>query len=261
MLSFVGSFFPSIQNINNTKPIIPYNEPSHYALFFMPFLYYKTFTANTQKKIIYIIIGGFIALFLKNFTLLVGVALCIILNFRKKSIIILVVTGLLMFFYLDLTYFSDRLKLTTDSDNLSVLVFVQGWQLAYNSLKETYGLGIGIQQLGFVKVETEAGDTIIRLLGRNVNDTDAGLTFGKIVSEFGLLGVFLIIIYLKYFYKIYIKISTIKNKNILFACSIYFAFSLDIFIRGIGYFNTPFLLFFTAIFILKNYFKHENNLR
>ena len=113
---------------------------------------------------------------------------------------------------MDLTYFSDRLKLTTDSDNLSVLVFVQGWQLAYNSLKETYGLGIGIQQLGFVKVETEAGDTIIRLLGRNVNDTDAGLTFGKIVSEFGLLGVFLIIIYLKYFYKIYIKISTIKIK-------------------------------------------------
>ena len=98
MLSFVGSFFPSIQNINNTKPIIPYNEPSHYALFLCLFFTIKRLLQIRKKNYIYNN-RWIYSVILKEFYTFSGGCIVYYFKFQKKSIIILVVTGLLMFLF------------------------------------------------------------------------------------------------------------------------------------------------------------------
>lgn len=267
ILSFIGSFFPVIQNFNNVKPILPYNEPSHYTLFFVPVYFYFAFVVTPKYKIFYILFGLAIALILKNLTLLVGVVILIFILYKFKSVMLIPICLVFLITYIDLAYFIDRVDFNSKTTNLSTLVFLQGWQLSWESIKNTFGWGIGFQQLGFVKIETEAGNSIIKLMGRNVNETDAGLTFGKVVAEFGVLGFIAVLTYLRYFVKYFRKVNysnIVKTKpSIVFAYAVFLSFFLEIFIRGIGYFNPPFLLFVCSIFILiKERRSHinENNL-
>lgn len=258
-LSFLGRFIPGIQNLNNVKPILPFNEPSHFALFYVPFLYYKVFISGQKEKIFHLFLGVILALILQNFTLLVGVGVCTMIYYRKKSVFWISLALFIMISYLDLSYFEARLNFTYRTDNLSVLVFMQGWEISYRSFIDTYGFGVGFQQLGYVPVYTEAGDSITRLLGRNFNETDAGLTFGKIVSELGIFGLIIIFYYLRYFIRFYNQFPKVVNSKVIFAMSIYFSFAIDIFIRGIGYFNTPFFLLFTSVFIMLHNSQHNEN--
>jgi hypothetical protein len=97
------------------------------------------------------------------------------------------------------------------------------------------------------------------LIGKDVNLTDAGLTAPKIISEFGVLGILGLMVYLKQFRTILRRLKNTNHLKIIFAYSIFLSFSIDLFIRGIGYFNPPFFLFITSLFLI---FKptHENNI-
>lgn len=255
LFSFIGKYIPSIQNLNNVKPILPYNEPSHYTLFIIPFAYYKVFISNKFKtKIIYLILFALLGVALVNLTMIVAVLLCAGITFFKNRIIyIFIIIPFIFPFILNnlgSSYYTERLTFSSENTNLSTLVFVQGWQLAYEGIIKTFGLGIGFQQLGYFPLEVEAGYIINKIIGKEVNVTDAGLTAAKIISEFGILGIFIIIIYLKYFNGILKKLNTENNFTMIFAYSIFLSFSIDLFIRGIGYFNPPFFLFFASLFII-----------
>ena len=257
VISFTGIYIPTIQNFEHLKPILPFNEPSHYALFALPFIFYKFFTIVGQMyRILFIAFWILIAILLQNLTLLTGLLLgLLIMFFKNKFIYIVLFIPILLpilINYIPSEYFASRLKFDLDNNNLSVLVFIQGWQLAYESFIETYGLGIGIQQLGFYPLDVEAKYIINKLLGQDVNLTDAGLTAPKLISEFGIFGVILIVCYIKYFLIISRVIKKENNRVRIFFYCIYLSFSIDLFIRGIGYFNPPFFLFLTSIFFISD---------
>lgn len=257
---FICKYIPQIQNnAIHSKPIMPFNEPSHFVIFFLPFYYFKIFTASTQKeKYLILIIGLIIGILANNLTMIVGVFLCAFIGFRSYMFLIALILFLIFPFisnYIDLEYFTSRLNIDKNTDNLSVLVIIQGWQLAYEGFIKSFGLGIGIQQLGFVELHTEAGDIIKKISGikDGVNVTDAGITAPKIISEFGFFGIIAILVYIFYFIKFTINIKKTNSAVLIFAYSIYISFAIQLFIRGIGYFNAPFFLFLTSIFIiLKN---------
>ena len=106
---------------------MPFNEPSHFVVFFLPFYYFKFFTASTQKeKYLILIIGLIIGILSNNLTMIVGVFLGALIGFRSYIFLI----ALILFFifpfisnYIDLGYFTSRLNIDKNTDNLSVICF------------------------------------------------------------------------------------------------------------------------------------------
>ena len=149
-------------------------------------------------------------------------------------------------------YFHERINIF-GTKNLSLLVFLCGWERAYISFLDTNGLGVGLNQLGNSSYIGYFRDTLIGLHKPLLNLHDGGTTAPKIISEFGILGVILIIIYLKIFVKnfiIFISVHYISSKFLLFLSFLLASF-LELFVRGTGYFNVNILMLFTALYMHK----------
>jgi len=243
------------------KPVFPFTEPSLYSLGLLPFLMYCVIRSDGYFKVFYIIIGIGIALTLQSLTMLVGLSLIILLCIRFNIIYLLlaVIVGLIAF-QIDYSYYLDRLNFSNDNRNLSLLVWIQGWELIVESVSNSSWFGLGFQQLGVNGTSVDSSLYIMEVIGVNINLLDGGFTLAKIISEFGIFGIFLIIFYIFFtFYSIKILRLTIKGLKyspciILFAHVIIVSFSVELFIRGQGYFTGSFVMLSmatTVIFSLK----------
>lgn len=249
-------------NLLVAKNMIIFREPSHFALVLLPLSLYKLYFFESSKYILHLITLIVLALFLENMTLLVGVALIfIILNWGKKKklfltfiVLALVLSTIYLSFpyYFDLDYYMSRLQFTMYSNNVSVLVFISGWERAYLNLIDSYGFGIGLQRLGYIGELGIAMENIFRIQGIYLNLYDAGSTAPKIISEMGITGVILIIMYLYKFFQLATLISKkmIRKPSSLFFVSIYLLFSIQLFVRGVGYFSPMTYLLFASIYML-----------
>lgn len=252
VFSFLCYFIPFFQRSGLTKSIFPFNEPSHFALYALPFIYFKILTLRKPMFVfLMMLIIITVSILLKNLTILLGCAFIFLLYYRLKSAILLPFVFYFLLYYVDVSYFAERLNFSKQTTNTSVLVFIQGWELAIESLRKTNGWGIGFQQLGFVDMHSNARDVIYRLIGQDMNVTDAGLTAPKIISEFGVFGIIGIALYLWKSFFLVLKLPKIRDKRFLLAVSFYLSFLIDLFVRGIGYFNTPFLFFLTSLFMIR----------
>lgn len=245
----------------------PFTEASQYALFIGPFAI--ALYAITSRKIIksIIILWLFSAgVLFPNTTILIYGFLILLLHmkFNLKSIILFVL-GIVVFanIILNNSYFYNRIFFWNEqsSGNLTALVYLQGVQDAYYSFVSTKGFGIGFQQLGKQK-PSEAG-LIIQSIMRNdngLNRQDGGFTSAKIIAELGFLGVFFLMLYLILFKKAFFYLSRnlyIQKYDIklIIAYSFVYAFFVELFVRGAGYFTQGSFLFYVAIsylFIRKN---------
>lgn len=94
-------------------------------------------------------------------------------------------------------YIGDRLRGllvsdTTEAYNLSSLVVLQGFELAYLSLTSSFGLGVGVGNLGLSAqvIDQSAYRGLINALtddGLDLNLRDGGMLASKIVGETGVL--------------------------------------------------------------------------
>lgn len=234
------------------KPIFPFKEPSHFALIFIPFILYSTLKANVLNKYLILIFSFYIGFKVENLTLVMG---CILVAFSTLSWRALFF-GLIIFFIaltqIELSYFHDRFIINKDySNNLSLLVYMQGWEIIYDSLVKSFGWGIGFQQLGLQDNLTDTGSIIYSLTGSTINVLDGGFTLSKILSEFGYLGIILMFFYVIFFKKSY---SIIKNSKLsspyIFSGSIILSYSIELFVRGVGYFNGTLILLISSFWVL-----------
>jgi hypothetical protein len=130
---------------------------------------------------------------------------------------------------------------------------VQGWQLIVESIEKAYGFGIGFQQLGIHGTEVQAAEAIYAVSGLILNTTDGGFTFAKLVSEMGLLGLFLLFWYswiaLRAFKLLrgYIQNKIEIKSSLIFSCCIILSYSIELLIRGAGYFTPMVLLLIASI--------------
>lgn len=241
-------------SISESKTLFLFKEPSHFALSFLPILLFKI---SNGKKIVFLILSFYIALFFQNLTLLVGLLLIIYLIYRKSIFSILFICCSLLLItslFFDFSYFLSRIDFSDENNNLSTLVFLSGWERAYENLFNTYGLGIGFQQLGYRGYLDSYQDVIFKLMnGSYLNLYDGGTTASKLISEIGLVGLLLLFLYilkLIQYTMIYKKYYEYFTNIELFAFSVYALFLIELFIRGSGYFTSTSLLFLAATFYI-----------
>jgi hypothetical protein len=253
--SAVAKLF-GIHLLNSEKSVLFYNEPSHYALGIAPFLLY---IAASDKKNRWYWIGLVIlvGIYIQNLTIIVVAALCasIFLSWRYLFLIIaLLVPITIQNLSSDgLLYYSSRLLVANDNNNLSNLVYLSGWERARISILDTYGLGYGLNQLGIYGSQGIIMNKLSALGVEDLNLLDGGSVASKMIAEFGIAALMAIALYFKYFLR---GISFIRNKSssiheqsncLIFFLSCFIMYSVDLFIRGTGYFSAESFMLFGAI--------------
>lgn len=260
----VVSLTDIIDSYRYPNNVFPYTEASHFALFFLPIYYYATVKLK-KYRLVLILIGFLLALFIKNLTLVVGVVILASALYRIWALPLFPILIFLIVNNFELDYFTSRLDFSKGNDNLSTLVYVQGWELMGEALKTSHGFGVGFQQMGEVKLaRTPAGKIIYMLTKEDYNIPDAGFTAAKLICEIGFLGIILIVFYLKIFVKCWIKLGNdaLKDQDniLIFAICIIVSYFVELFVRGVGYFNPTTFLFLTALFVYNHYNKAQSNI-
>ena len=236
------------------KPVGIFSEPSHLALILAPLLTYACATEARHHRLLLIFFFGW-GLAIENLTTLVAVTLCFLvtlrLNWSILAVLVAVAVGVAL---VDVEYFVSRLIISSDSDNLSVLVLLQGWENALLMLRDTGGWGAGFQQFGFLNVAGDFSDRLALLGEDSLNLLDGGSTASKLVGEFGLFGVAALAIYVPLFLHTFFKLRRVRKVGgasgelLLIACL--FTFAIELFARGVGYFSPTCFLALSAMIAL-----------
>jgi hypothetical protein len=240
------------------KPVFPFTEPSYFALAFTPLLIYCCITTAGSGRILVLLTGLSLAFLLENFTLVLGCLLATFLCFRRALIAVLVLAvalAAIQLLQLDLSYYTQRLDFTSESANLSGLVYLQGWQLIIESLTRSGGWGLGFQQLGIQGTQVPAADLILNLTSDYSNLLGGGFTFAKLVSEFGAIGVLLTVLFLFLAWRTVRALRRTTRAPRQVAAALTFSrcviatYLLEFFIRGSGYFHGLAILFVGALWL------------
>lgn len=164
---------------------------------------------------------------------------------------VLVVAGGLT---VNMKYFAHRADISSNSSNLSALVYVEGWEMLAQSLEHTDGWGVGFQQLGVRGSNVPAAQAIRRITGgEDLNLEDGGFVFAKLGAEMGGLGVLLTVAYVLLSFKCVRALrsrSRLIPPHKMLAQAIVVAYGVDMFVRGAGYFCESTLLFVAGILTL-----------
>jgi hypothetical protein len=251
---------PSFGGGEFAKPVIVFPEPSHLSFAYLPVLIFTVATASRGRQ--FLILGSalFLAVALQNLTMLVGIVGASCLALRRSQLLLLVGALVLaaVSLALDLSYYADRLLLSANSDNLSTLVYLQGWERAWLNINETYGLGVGFQQFGFVGSLGDVAAKILQLVGASLNLYDGGSTGSKLIAEFGAVGIVLILLYLRLVVRGVQLISRAQRIPVaqrdvrrIFFYSYIVAYASELFIRGNGYISPSATLLLVSLIAVK----------
>lgn len=247
-----------IEAVASINPVFPFTEPSHYALTFTPILLFMCARHGVLVRVLALLSALVIAYLLESLSLVVGVLLVGLVTL-PITFLALAAFGLsVVVSILDITYFTDRLDLNYDSGNLSVLVYLQGWELATDSVSRTLGWGIGFQQLGFGPISSPTADVILRLAGNDTNLKDGGFTLAKATSEFGMFGFAGILLFGVMASKTawaLRKVALARSKatmSAILAMSVISGYAIEAFVRGIGYFSGSTMLLMAAVLYMNS---------
>ena len=237
-------------------------EPSHFSLIFLPLLLFKLLTCkNNLYAYLLIIISLIIAVTIQNLTMLVGLVFVMLIYSIRKTLIFFLIPVAAFVFFIEidienLVYYTDRLQLN-DTENISALVFLSGWERALLNLSENSLFGIGFNQFGYDGIYGYYQNKIESHGLSELNLKDGGSLAPKLVAEFGFLGIILLSIYLVFFFKLFYRHKIKKfthNFNYLdaFYYSIFMMSFVCIFLRNSGYFSPIiFLLLSSIIYLIK----------
>ncbi len=273
-------YVPGFLNYNmHLKATFPFSEESHYALVAGFFFCAYSFFGNWRKVLFLILNSAVLAAIYPSLSMLVYAGLNLLILFMRLprktfvvSIFSIVPASAFGFYLLSsrVEYFSSRLDFG-NLENLTALVFAQGWQLAYLNFVETTGLGLGFQMLG--SDNTVVGPLTYRIMdvasyGRALNLSDGGFLAAKLIAEFGVLGLIFSILYMFYFLIIPFKanrIITTKSQLVYFGRSVRYAtvFSLapEFFLRGYGYFSPSLYFVLVATMVIPVIYFESTNFR
>ena len=245
--------------MGNPSAVGFFSENSHYAHSFLPFLYYMVVLSSWRKKWLLLFMGFFIAFNLESVTLVFGVISVAILALRLRQLVFLSIIAIPILMvamnYMDFEYYSSRLNLT--NPNMSMLSFLNGWERAYLNLKDSYGIGLGLQQLGVLGSQGIIVEQIraLRAVGiEDLNLFDGGLVASKFISEFGILAVMVLVAYLVHFvrslrwlHEVSMNGGETVDCRKVFFLGCFVMFFIDLFLRGTGYFSSSGFLFVASL--------------
>jgi hypothetical protein len=234
------------------KPMFPFTEPSHYALAFTPLLLYRCRTSTGLKQLAWLLGGAVLALVVQSLTLLAG---CLLAAIICRRVVVLTLTSMVVALStapFDFKYFSERLDLSSGTQNLSSLVYLQGWQIMFESWARTAGWGVGFQQLGVHGTGVMAADAIGSTVGvQDLNVLDGSFVFAKLVGEFGVLGLLIGIACTVLSVRSAWTLTQTNGRPVItLARCVAVGYLVDLFVRGTGYFTGSTLLALTSLAVL-----------
>ena len=237
--------------LSSEKELFLFREPSHFSLIYIPISSFIIFNSKFNRSVLIIIFLLLISYYIKSLTLLVG---CFIIVFSfcaknrmyKSSIIFISLFTVLVF---STSYFKERILFNEDNLNLSLLILLDGWERAYLANIITDGFGIGFNQFGFFGIIGFFRELIINMNATTINLYDGGSTSCKVVAEFGLFGVILILSYLIYAKKYLLRFlkTSYNSPKVILTYSFFIGSFLELFVRGTGYFNSGIIMLFIAL--------------
>lgn len=236
------------------KSTFPFTETSHFALAFSPIFLFRCSSAHSSRRNLWVLFGFALAILLKSATLLAVACIGALICRRFLVVLLAAVLVLAGGLTVNMKYFTHRADISSNSSNLSALVYVEGWEMLAQSLERTDGWGVGFQQLGVRGSNVPAAQAIRRLTGgEDLNLEDGGFVFAKLGAELGGLGVLLTVGYVLLSSKCLHALrsrSRLISPNKMLAQAIVVAYGVDMFARGAGYFCESTLLFVAAILTL-----------
>jgi hypothetical protein len=257
LLAAAGVAVPSPENWR--KPVFPFSEPSMFALAFVPLLMYACVTSRGWARLTFLLLGIVCTIFIQNLTLAVGFAFVAAVTLRLPYLLLFIGLIALGGAALDLSYYAERLDVSGEGENLSNLVYLQGWQMIDEAFDRTRGLGLGFQQLGVDGTEVPAAQ-ILRSIreGEDMNLLDGGFVFAKLASDFGLLGILLGAVFLTFAFRSFRALRELAARRTTFApalalahCTI-LAYTIELFVRGAGYFTGGSLMLVASFVLLQS---------
>jgi hypothetical protein len=228
------------------KQMFIFSEPSHFAVAFAPFFLYKMLASQNRYKHLFLCLS--LAILLENVTLVVVALLGIIISVKRYGVMqvmgVISLIGILASFAIYFgdvfTFFLERTVLSADSENLSVLLFLSGYERAYLTFFDSYTLGVGFQQMGIIGPLGELQVAIKALTnGYTMNILDGGSLFSKLTTEFGILGIFLVLAYVANAIRVFRSSRSLSSGHSreLFYIASFLSLSILIFIRSVNYFS------------------------
>lgn len=252
-LGIVGWLQPASVN-QYGKPVFPFPEPSHLALILAPLLIFTCVSSKSWQRPLYLAAAFLGTAALENLTMAAACILAALICLKPRHILLLSLLLIPTIATLDLGYYSERLVFNVDSQNLSSLVYLQGWQMLIDSLERTYGFGLGFQQLGVFGTNVSASDQINLLVGDYLNLFDGGFNMAKLLSELGVFGALLLCVYTRYLVQAIRLLRRVAHygerqpAELLFSASCIVGYLVELLLRGTGYFTpTGILLVFSFL--------------
>lgn len=139
-----------------------------------------------------------------------------------------------------------------ETNNISSLVYLQGWQDAWSNLQRTNGLGLGFNMMGCNPLPVSvARDILDKSFRIELNSEDGSVIFGKLVSEAGVIGVIFFISITWWWIRLENEIHRRRGVASTFVVRIQtaliFSFVASSLVRSSGYFSGGLLLMVVAI--------------
>ena len=240
------------------KSAFPFTEPSHLALAAAPFLVATSAFSRPLKRAVWLLTFVVIGVIFQNLTMIVACALAGLITLRPKHILVLLLLFVPAALLGDVSYYVTRLDFSDNNQNLSSLVFLQGWQLMHESLAVTHYIGRGFQQLGQAETDAPATQLIYALIRDSLNLFDGGFNLSKVVSELGAIGIALALVFGRI---VWSAIATLRAALISprkaaeipaarrFAAAIIVGYLIEMLVRGVGYFSPSGLLLVASLWI------------
>lgn len=238
------------------KPTFPFSEPSFFAFTIAPVMIYFCVTRPFFWRWMAVGLMATFAVVVSNLTTLAASLLIMLTFARWWQIGGAMVVGYFVWPYVDQDYFLDRLAFNADTVNLTSLVYLQGWQLLDESLRNTYAWGLGLQQLGAGYTNTIASYRINQLMGYDVNLLDGGFLLAKVGSEFGVFGIAAVAAFTALAGMALWRLRAVAHGSTTYARPVILCYSsivgsiIEVYLRGSTYFTGTMLLLSSAVLYL-----------
>lgn len=239
------------------RPFFPFAEPAGFALPFCPFFIYACATAAPRRRLLLLVLGAAGLALLHTLTLAVAIGLAAAVCLRKRELVLFLAVAVGILAQVNLSYYTERLDFAGETDNLSTLVYLQGWQMLLEGLENSNYIGLGFQQLGVEGTDVTAAQAIRAMRdGEDLNILDGGFLFAKLGAEFGVFGIIVTLAFLVRAYRSIMLLRDVARRGRsvrsveILAHAIVVTFLIHLFIRSGGYFTGEAMMTVVALWVL-----------
>jgi len=257
-------FILTIKNRYSINHYLGFTEISHFALCSAPlFLFSFYYQKNHKIRMTFIALIILVGVFTPNLSMLMLIPLFYLIKLNFKSLFYFLLLLPLAYYLNSTAYFQLRLSTAFGSEenlqNLSGLVFIQGWEFCLAILNKGFFWGIGFQQMGLTNILwSDTSYLIEQIAGQGLSVKDGSFFFSKLFVEFGIIIILILFLFLFWYIRLLLSNSILTSQKIFFLASSN-ALIFILFIRGMGYFN--FGVFWALLFLMYHNNKSIQNVQ